>query len=77
MSALNTQQLRTTASLRLLAEGFKKDFANHVYENEKFTDLLMELSADYVIENIPIIDEENQYELALMLLESIRLVTFD
>ena len=70
-------ELRTTASLRLLAQGFKNDFAKRVYEDEKFTDLLMELSADYVTENIPIIDEMHQYELALMLLESIKLSTFD
>ena len=70
----NTQMTDTTTrSLHLLRDGFKRDFAQYVYCDERITDLLHELSAEFVQSNISMIDEDNQLELALMLMETINI----
>ena len=63
-------------ALHLLRDGFKTDFATKVFESEKFSELLMELSAEFVNENIPIVDEDLELEMALLLMESIKLGNF-
>jgi len=63
-------------ALHLLRDGFKQEFALKVFESEKFSELLMELSAEFVNENIPIVDEELELEMALLLCESIKLGNF-
>ena len=63
-------------ALHLLRDGFKQDFATKVFESEKFSELLMELSSEFVNENIPIVDEELELEMALLLMESIKLGNF-
>ena len=63
-------------ALHLLRDGFKQEFATKVFESEKFSELLMELSAEFVNENIPIVDEELELEMALLLMESIKLGNF-
>jgi hypothetical protein len=68
----NRQELETK-SLKVLRDGFKRDFANYVYCDERFTDLLQELSTDFVQSNIPVIDDDNQMELALMMMETINI----
>ena len=60
-----------TKSLKLLRDGFKEDFSIFVSNNEKFDELLQELSEQFVTENIPIVDEEVKLEMALLLKESI------
>ena len=67
---------KTITSLKLLSEGFKRDFVKVVFESEKFSELLMDLSSEFVEENIPVVDEENQLELALLLVESVKLDTY-
>jgi hypothetical protein len=68
----NRQELETK-SLKVLRDGFKRDFANYVYCDERFTDLLQELSLEFVQSNIPVIDDDNQMELALMMMETINI----
>lgn len=63
-------------ALHLLRDGFKTQFATHVFDSEKFSELLMELSAEFVEENIPVVDEELQLEMALLLMESVKLGNF-
>ena len=69
----NRQELETK-SLKVLRDGFKRDFANYVYCDERFTDLLQELSTDFVQSNIPVIDDDNQTELALMMMETLDII---
>ena len=63
-------------ALQLLTQGFKNDLAQSIYENEKFTLLMMELSIKFVEDNVPIVEEDIQHELALMLMETLNLSTY-
>ena len=63
-------------ALQLLAQGFKNDLAKSIYEDEKFTELMMELSFKFVEDNVPVVEEETQYELAMMLMETLNLSTY-
>ena len=64
-------------NLSLLVQGYKTEFATFVFESEGFTDLLMELSADFIDENMPVVeDEEFKLEAAMLLMESIKLGNF-
>jgi len=63
-------------SLQLLAQGFKKDFADKVFQDEKFVDVMHELASKFVEENIPVIDEDDQLDLAFLLLETINVSSF-
>ena len=63
-------------ALQLLAQGFKNDLAQSIYEDEKFTELMMELSIKFVEDNVPIVEEDIRYELALMLMETLNLSTY-
>ena len=56
-------------ALQLLTQGFKNDLAQSIYEDEKFTLLVMELSIKFVEDNVPIVEENIQRELALMLMD--------
>jgi hypothetical protein len=66
--------LTVTRSLRLLRDGFKSDFATAVFADERTTELLAQLASEFVESNIPVIDEDNQMELSMMLLETIDIV---
>jgi hypothetical protein len=68
------QELTVTKSLRLLRDGFKSDFATFAYADERMNELLVQLSTEFVDANIPVVDEENQVELALMLMETLNIV---
>ena len=63
-------------ALQLLTQGFKNDLAQSIYENEKFTLLVMELSIKFVEDNVPIVEEDIQRELALMLMETLNITTY-
>ena len=68
------KDLTVTRSLRLLCNGFKSDFATFAYADERMTTLLAELSQEFVDANIPVVDEDNQIELAMMLIESLDII---
>ena len=68
------KDLTVTRSLRLLRDGFKSDFATSVFSDERTTELFAQLASEFVESNIPVIDDENQMELAMMLLESLDVV---
>ena len=63
-------------ALQLLTQGFKNDLAQSIYEDEKFTELMMELSIKFVEDNVPIVEEDIQHELALMLMETLNITTY-
>jgi hypothetical protein len=70
----DTKALMVTKSLKLLRDGFKKDFATAVYADERMTELLHELSSEFVDVNIPLVDDENKIELAMMLMETLDII---
>ena len=69
-----TKELSVTKSLQLLRDGFKSEFATSAYADQRMTKLLMELSMEFVNENIPVVDENNRIELAMMLMESLDII---
>jgi hypothetical protein len=68
------KDLTVTKSLRLLRDGFRSDFATSVFADERTTELFAQLASEFVQSNIPVIDDENQMELAMMLLESLDII---
>ena len=72
-----TQELKDLTiirSLHLLRDGFKSDFATYAYSDERMTELIAQLATEFVESNIPVVDEDNQMELAMMLLESLEVI---
>ena len=67
-------ELTVTKSLRLLCNGFKSEFATSVFSDERTTELFAQLASEFVDANIPVVDDENQMELAMMLLESLDII---
>jgi hypothetical protein len=68
------KEMTVTKSLKLLRDGFKNEFATFAYADQRMSELLMELASEFVDANIPVVDEYNQTELAMMLLESLDIV---
>ena len=68
---------KTTSTLQILRDGLKSNFAKAVYEDERFTEVLHEIASDFAVEHLPF-DEvgDTQVELALMLLDSLRVSTY-
>lgn len=69
------KDMTVTKSLRFLRDGFKNEFATFAYSDMRMNELLVELANEFVCSNIPVVDEENQIELALMLLETVDLIS--
>jgi len=67
-------ELTVTKSLKLLRDGFKNELATSIFADERMTDLLQQLASEFVETNIPLIDENHQVELAMMLLETLEIV---
>ncbi len=68
------KDLTVTKSLKLLSNGFKNEFATFAYADQRMTELLHQLAQEFVDANIPVVDEENQVELALMLIETLDII---
>jgi len=66
--------LTATKSLKLLRDGFKNEFAAYVFAELQNTDLLQQLSSEFVETNIPVVDEDNQMELSVMLIETLDVI---
>ena len=67
-------ELTVTKSLNLLCNGFKNEFATFVFADERTIELISQIASEFVGANIPVIDEDNQMELAMMLLESLEII---
>ena len=69
-----TKELSVTKSLQLLRDGFKSEFASFAYSNQRMTELLMELSTEFVDANIPVVEDDVRIELAMMMMETLDIV---
>ena len=69
-------QATLTHNLKVLAEAYKTDFAKFIYEDERFTDLIMDLAGLFVMKNCPAVDEDVEMDLALMLLETVAVKSY-
>ena len=69
----NTQVNR---SLKLLRDGFMTELTEAIYTDERFTELMMDLTSEFVEKNIPIVDEDLKTDLALMMMECISLRSY-
>jgi hypothetical protein len=67
-------ELSVTKSLQFLRDGFKSEFATFAYADERMTELLMELSMEFVDENIPVVEDDVRIELAMMMMESLDVI---
>jgi hypothetical protein len=68
------RELTITKSLRLLRDGFKSEFATSVFSDERTIELFGQLASEFVDDNIPVVDEDNRMDLAMMLLESLDVI---
>ncbi len=68
------KEMTVTKSLKLLRDGFKNELATAVFADERTTELFAQLASEFVQSNSPVIDDENQMELAMMLLESLDII---
>ena len=68
------KELTITKSLKLLRDGFKNELATALFADERTTELFAQLISEFVETNIPVIDEDHQFELSMMLLESLDIV---
>ena len=55
-------------AIRLLADGFSDDFAEFCAGDERVHELMMELAETFVDTNIPIVKEDDAYDVAAELL---------
>ena len=64
-----------TKPLNLLRDGYKQQFAEFVFESAQFADLLMECANVFVDEQLEdvIQDEDVRLDLAMLLMESVKL----
>jgi len=67
-------ELTVTKSLKLLRDGFKDELATFVFADERTIDLFAQLISEFVDTNIPVVDEDNRIELAMMLMETLDVV---
>ena len=68
------RELTIAKSLRLLRDGFKSEFATSVFADERTIELFGQLASEFVDANIPVVDEDNRMDLAMMLLESLDVI---
>ena len=54
-------------AIRRLAESYKEQFAEVVASDERFHDIIMEMSEKFVEDNLPIVQEDDATDLAMEL----------
>ena len=62
---------RYDEAVRRLADGFSEEFAEFCAADERLHELCMELASEFVEENIPVVSEDSQIDLAAELIMSI------
>ena len=67
---------QTTKSLQLLRDGFMTELTEKIYSDERFTEIIMDLTSEFVEQNIPIVDEDLKMDLSLMMMESIKVSSY-
>ena len=58
-------------AIRKLADGFSDNFAEMVAGDERVHELMMELASEFVAEEMPIVSEDSQIDVAAELIMSI------
>ena len=58
-------------SIDLLCNGFLREFAEFCQNHEKMEELMMDLAAEFVDENIPVVSEDAQIDVASGLLSGV------
>ena len=59
------------SAIRSLADGFSSEFAEFCAGDERIHELMMDLASEFVEENIPVVSEDSQIDLAAELIMSI------
>ena len=58
-------------NIRLLADGFSSEFSEFCAGDERMHELMMDLASEFVTENVPVVSEDSQHDLATELLMSV------
>ena len=58
-------------AIRRLADGFSSEFAEFCAGDERVHELMMDLASEFVEENIPVVSEDSQIDVAAELIMSI------
>ena len=58
-------------NIRLLADGFSSEFAEFCAGDERMHEIMMDLASEFVTENIPVVSEDSQHDVATELIMSI------
>ena len=62
---------RYDEAVRRLATGFSEEFAEFCAGDERLHELFMDLAAVFVTENIPVVSEDSQLDVAMELIMNI------
>ena len=52
-------------AIRRLAEGYKEEVAETIAADERFHDIMMDIIAEFIDKEIPIVNEDDKWDLAL------------
>ena len=62
-------------ALKLLAQGFKTDLVEYIQSDDKFIELVMELTDKFIEDNIPVRGEQNRTDLSFLMYDNISIYT--
>ena len=57
--------------LELLAQGFSQDFADFISSDPRYIDVMSELVNDFIDENIPVVEEQDKFDLSFLLIDKV------
>ena len=69
-----TRSFYTDRAIELLAEGFKNDLARAISEDDRFTELVMQLCDEFCDNNMCIVSDDVQSDVMFKMFETLRLV---
>ena len=58
-------------ALELLAEGFSSDFCDFISDDQRFIDVMSELVNDFIDKNIPLVDEQDKFDISFLLMDKV------
>ena len=63
-------------AIKLLANGFKEELIEYIQTDEKFIELIMDLTDKFIDDNIPVKGEQNRTDLAFLMFETLKLSSY-
>ena len=63
-------------AIKLLADAFKSELVEYIISDDKFVELMMDLTDKFIDDNIPVRGEQNRTDLAFLMFESLRLTNY-